>query len=40
MAGVKAEFMKEFTRLNKYIASMTGYSRREADINRRRQGIC
>ncbi len=31
MAGVKAEFMKEFTRLNKYIASMTGYSRREAD---------
>lgn len=31
MAGVKTEFMKEFTRLNKYIASMTGYSRREAD---------
>ena len=31
MAGVKAEFMKELTRLNKYIASMTGYSRREAD---------
>ncbi len=31
MAGVKTKFMKELTRLNKYIASMTGYSRREAD---------
>lgn len=32
MAGVKAESMTELVRLNKYIASMTGYSRREADV--------
>lgn len=32
MAGVKTKPMIEKVRLNKYIASMTGYSRREADI--------
>lgn len=31
MAGIKTKYMKELIRLNKYIASMTGYSRREAD---------
>ncbi len=31
MARIKAKLMKELTRLNKYIAFMTGYSRREAD---------
>lgn len=31
MAGVKTKPMSELVRLNKYIASMTGYSRREAD---------
>ncbi len=33
MAGVKTKLMSEvLVRLNKYIASMTGYSRREADV--------